>query len=108
MMRYRSTRIVPGVNPPAGIESDEIILATWGVSAGLGDSAAGVPIVGIWEGELRGRPQELQKRLSCGFCVEHFGHRIVGVGFIMLRSQFQVHLAQQGAVARVGAQGIEE
>jgi hypothetical protein len=26
---------VPGVNPPAGIESDEIILATWGVSASV-------------------------------------------------------------------------
>jgi hypothetical protein len=74
MMRYLSARIVPGVNAPVGIEPDEIILVTWGVSPRLGDSAAEAPVVGIWEGELRGCPQELQKRLSCGFCVEHFGH----------------------------------
>ena len=66
--RYLSARIVPGVNPPAGIESDDIILATCGLAAGdFGDSAAGDSTVGIWENELRGSAQELQKRLPCGF-----------------------------------------
>jgi hypothetical protein len=76
--------MVPGVNPPAGIESDEIILATWGLAAGdFGDSAVGDSTVGIWESELIGCPQELQKLLPCGFCAEHFGHGIDGgvIGF---------------------------
>ena len=66
--------MVPGVNPPAGIESEEIILATWGVSAGLGGSAAGIPIVGIWEGVLNASPHEEQNRLSGRFFAEHLGH----------------------------------
>ncbi len=75
MMRYLSARIVPGVNPPAGIESDDIILATWGVAAGaLTGSAAVSAAVGICEGALMECPQELQKRLSGGLCAEHFGH----------------------------------
>jgi hypothetical protein len=50
------------VNPPAGIESDEIILATCGVSAAFGASATGASIVGICEGELMGCPQDLADR----------------------------------------------
>ena len=75
MMRYLSARIVPGVNPPAGIESEEIILATWGVSAGALTGSAAVPsAVGICEGVLKDCPHEEQNRLSGKFCAEHFGH----------------------------------
>jgi len=56
------------VNPPTGIESDEIILATWGDAAGdFWDSTTGDSTVGIMETELRGSAQELQKRLPCVF-----------------------------------------
>jgi hypothetical protein len=74
-MRYRSARIVPGVNPPTGIESLDIIRATWGLAAGdFGDSPPGDSTVGNWEGELIGCPQERQNLLSAGICAEHFGH----------------------------------
>ena len=83
MMRYLSARIVPGVNPPAGIESEEIILATWGVSAGVLTGSAAVPAaVGICEGVLRGCAQEEQNRLSGKFCAEHFGHCTIDGGVI--------------------------
>ena len=44
MMRYLSARIVPGVNPPAGMESDKIKRLTCGGGSpeppgGLGDPA---------------------------------------------------------------------
>ena len=75
MMRYRSARIVPGVNPPAGIESEDIILATWGVAAGALAGSAAVPAaVGICESVLIGCPQDRQNLLSRGICTEHFGH----------------------------------
>jgi hypothetical protein len=65
------------------MESDEIILATWGVCAcAFGVSAAGISAVGIWEGVLRGSAQELQKWLPCGFCAEHFGHCTIDGGVI--------------------------
>jgi hypothetical protein len=73
------------VNPPAGTESEEIILATRGLSAGgfRGSSAAPVA-VGICEGLMRGCAHEEQNRLSGKFSAEHFGHcTIVGlvIGF---------------------------
>jgi len=55
------------VNPPAGMESDEMILATWGVSgSALRDAVPGPAAVGICEGELTACPQERQNRLSAG------------------------------------------
>jgi hypothetical protein len=64
------------VNPPTGTESDEIILATWGVSA------AGPSAVGIWESEVIACPQDRQNLLSAGIWAEHFGHSTIGVGVI--------------------------
>jgi hypothetical protein len=61
------------VNPPAGIESEEIILAT------RGDSTADPSAVGIWDREPSSFPQDLQNLLSAVFSVEHFGHRIITV-----------------------------
>jgi hypothetical protein len=56
------------------MESEEIILATWGVSAPFGASPSGTPIVGIWEGVLIACLQDLQNLLSDGISAEHFGH----------------------------------
>jgi hypothetical protein len=82
-MRYLSARMVPGVNPPTGMESEEIILATWGVSAdAFGDSAAVPSAVGICEGVLRGCPHDRQNLLSAGICAEHFGHCTIDGGVI--------------------------
>ena len=86
MTRYRSARIVPGVNPPAGIESDEISRLALGVSAGTrGDSAGEISSVGIMDGELMLCPQEPQNLLSDGFFAEQFGHWIIDgcvIGFV--------------------------
>jgi hypothetical protein len=65
------------------MESEEIILATWGVSASaLGASAAGTSAVGISDGKLIAWPQEEQNRLSGWFCSEHFGHCTINGGVI--------------------------
>jgi hypothetical protein len=88
MTRYRSARIVPGVNPPAGTESDEMILATRGESSpepsdrGCRPAPSGTSIVGIWEGALMACPHEEQNRLSGRFSAEHFGHWIIGNSFL--------------------------
>jgi hypothetical protein len=72
--------MVPGVNPPAGTESDETIRPTWGVSAGaLGVSPSGAAIVGAWESELSSSPHVPQNLFSDGFSAEHFGHWIIAL-----------------------------
>jgi len=49
------------VKPPTGIESEEIILATWGVAPGDFGATAAVPsAVGIWEGALNWAPPARQ------------------------------------------------
>ena len=75
-MRYRPDRTVPGVNPPAGTESDEINRPTVGAPGRA--PAAGLSAVGISEGEMMTCPQEEQNRLSAAICAEHFGHCING------------------------------
>ena len=72
---------MPGVNPPTGIEPEEmtrptgelIIGAPASTAAAGGDSA--IP-VGIWESGPIGAPQVEQKRLSAGTSLEHEGHFI--------------------------------
>jgi hypothetical protein len=67
--------MVPGVNPPAGTESDETMRPTWGEIAGDGGtSPSGAAIVGAWEIDLSSSPQDLQNRLSSELSAEHFGH----------------------------------
>ena len=71
------------MNPPVGIESEEIILATWGVSiCALGVSAVMPVAVGICEGGLRGCAHDEQNRLSGKFCAEHLGHCTIDGGVI--------------------------
>jgi len=71
MMRYRSARIVPGVYPPTGIESEEM----W--RAGAAEAAEReLPDnrVGTCENEPTSHPQAEQKRLSSEMEAEHDGH----------------------------------
>ena len=62
--------MAPGVNPPAGIESDEMSRATPGANAGTFRGS----IVGICEGAPIACPQDEQKRLLAGTSAEHEGH----------------------------------
>jgi len=71
MIRYRSERIAPGVNPPTGTESEEIRRPTRGETAG-----AASPRVGICDGEMMACPQTEQKLLVAGISTEHDGHCI--------------------------------
>ena len=72
-MRYRSARIVPGVKPPAGIESDEMRRAE-GVAGAKGLRTAAVAIC---EGEPIARPHARQNRLVAGTSSAHDEHRMV-------------------------------
>src|SRR5262249_44433601 len=74
MMRYRSARIVPGVKPPTGIESEGMRRASLGA-----DAAAAVALpVGISERGVIGCPQEGQNLLPAAMSAEHEGHWIPG------------------------------
>ena len=80
MIRYRSARTEPGVNPPASIESEEASRPT-GDEEGLRRRAAFATeglarFVAICEAEEIASPQEGQKREPSGISAEQLGQRI--------------------------------
>src|SRR5262245_58196040 len=75
MMRYRSARIVPGVNPPTVTESEEIPCASCGAAAAAAPEVRG-GIVGIWERRPISCPHAEQKRLFARTSAVHEGHCI--------------------------------
>ena len=80
MIRYRSARTEPGVNPPASIESEEASRPT-GDEEGLRRRAASATeglarFVAICETEEIASPQEGQKREPSGISAEQLGQRI--------------------------------
>src|SRR5512139_99917 len=94
MMRYRSASTIPGVNPPTGIESEEIRRPTGEATMGVPVAATGiggdstVP-VGIWESEPIGVPHFRQKLLSSGTSLEHDG-QFISSPFVSITDQHQV------------------
>jgi predicted phage terminase large subunit-like protein len=80
MIRYRSAKTEPGVNPPASIESDEASRPT-GDEDGLRRRAASATeglatLVAICETDEIASPQEGQKRKPSGNSAEQLGQRI--------------------------------
>src|SRR5262245_5265136 len=71
-IRYRSVRIVPGVKPPAGMDSDEICRTAIGTATTAGICFGRV--VGNCEGGVTSSPQDKQNRLSRGITAEHDRH----------------------------------
>ena len=77
MIRNRSARTAPGVNPPDAIESEETSRPT-GAEDGLRLRAASATdgdarFVGIWDTEEIPSPQDGQNRAEAGTSAEHFG-----------------------------------
>jgi hypothetical protein len=74
---------MPGVNPPTGIESEEVrrptgeaIIGAPALTAGAAAGGESAIPVGICETDVIGVPQLRQKRLSAGTSLEHDGHFI--------------------------------
>jgi hypothetical protein len=83
-MRYRSARTTPGVNPPAGTESDEARRPT-GIDDGLRRRAAAstdgdARFVGSCETDETGSPHAEQNRAGPETPEPQFGQAINGVG----------------------------
>ena len=84
MIRYRSPRTAPGVNPPAWIESDDASLPTREEDGGRCAFRAidGVAtFVGNCEADDAASPQEGQKRAESGTSEEQAGQGVTGRGF---------------------------
>ena len=76
MTRYRPARIVPGVNPPAAIESLETIRTTGGPAAGAGKESDAALTVAVSDRAGAGAPHEPQKRCMSGISESHVAQRI--------------------------------
>jgi hypothetical protein len=71
MIRYRSARTTPGVNPTISMTSAEASLPTFEDEPGFGRRAAAATdgeamFVGSWETDETASPQEGQKRAESG------------------------------------------
>lgn len=84
MIRYRSARTAPGVNPPTWIESDDASLPTREEDGGRcafraieGDAT----FVGSCDTDDTDSPQEGQKRAESGISEEQAGQGVTGRGF---------------------------
>jgi hypothetical protein len=89
MIRYRSARTAPGVNPPAWIESDDASRPTLEEDGGRRAARAtdgDARPVGSWETEEIASPHSGQKRTDSEMPDPHFGHAVKMRGFYAARS----------------------
>ena len=84
MIRYRSARTAPGVNPPAWIESDDASLPTReddGGRCAFRATDGDAMFVGSCDTEDTGSPHSGQKRAALGTSDEQAGQGVTGTRF---------------------------
>jgi len=84
MIRYRSARTAPGVNPPASIESDDASRPTReddGGRCAFRATDGDAMFVGSCDTDDTDSPHEGQKRAEVGTSEEQAGQGVTGRGF---------------------------